>query len=116
MRRAITDGIAAMGRRREDGMPSYLSLVSWTEQGIRAVKESPQRLDAVKQGTEQAGGRLIFFYLLMGEYDLAALTEFPDDEAATRFLLSLGAQGNVRTHTMRAFTEEEYRRIISGLP
>lgn len=97
-------------------MASYLSLINWTDEGIRAVKESPQRLDAVKQAVEQAGGRLIFFYLLLGEYDLATLTEFPDDEAGATFLLALGSQGNVRTHTMKAFPEEEYRRIIAGLP
>lgn len=97
-------------------MPSYLSMINWTDQGVRAVKESPQRLDAVKQGVEQVGGRLIFFYLLLGEYDLATLTEFPDDESAARFLLTLGSQGNVRTHTMKAFTEDEYRSIIAGLP
>ena len=96
-------------------MPSYLALVNWTDQGVRAVKDSPERLDALKQGIEQAGGRLIFFYLIMGEYDLATVTEFPDDEAAARFALALGAQGNVRTHTMKAFTEEEYRQIIAGL-
>jgi len=80
------------------------------------VKESPARLDAVKQAIQAAGGRLIFPYLLMGEHDLAALTEFPNDEAATKFVLTLGSQGSVRTHTMKAFTEQEYRDLIAGLP
>lgn len=96
-------------------MPSYLSLINWTEQGVRTVKEGPDRLDAAKKAIEGAGGRLIFFYMLMGEYDLATLTEFPDDEAAARFLLTLGGWGNARTTTMKAFTEEEYRDIIAGL-
>src|SRR5579884_2594656 len=78
-------------------MPSYLSLVKWTDQGIRNVKDSPQRLDAVKQAAQAAGGRVIFFYMLMGDYDLATLIEAPDDETAARTLLSIGAQGNVRT-------------------
>ena len=97
-------------------MPSYLSLINWTDQGIRAVKDTPERLDAAKQAIEAAGGRLIYFYLTLGEYDFAFLTEFPDDETATRFLLQVGSLGNVRTTTLKAFTEEEYRQIIAGLP
>lgn len=97
-------------------MPSYLSLINWTDQGVRAIKDSAKRLDAAKEATRAAGGRMIFVYMTMGEYDLAVLTEFPDDQAATRFLLTLGALGNVRTKTLKAFTEEEYRAIISGLP
>ena len=97
-------------------MPSYLSLVNWTDQGIRDVKDSPQRLDAVKQGAEAAGGRVIFFYLTMGQYDMALLTELPNDEAAARLALMVGSQGNVRTTTLKAFTEDEYRNIIGSLP
>ena len=97
-------------------MPSYLSLVNWTDQGVRNVKQSQQRLEAVKQAVQAAGGRLIFFYMTMGEYDLATLFEAPDDETMARVLLSIASQGNVRTKTLRAFTEDEYRRIIGALP
>ncbi len=97
-------------------MPSYLSLINWTEQGVQHIKESPDRLDAAKAAIEEAGGRLIFFYMTMGEYDIATLIEAPDDETATRWLLGLGAQGSIRTQTMRAFTEDEYRNIVSSLP
>ena len=97
-------------------MPSYLSLINWTEQGIANVKDSPGRLDAAKQAIETAGGRMIFFYMTMGEYDLATLIEAPNDEAATSVLLALGSQGSVRSKTMRAFTEEEYRGIVGNLP
>ena len=97
-------------------MPSYLSLINWTEQGIKNVKESPQRLERAKQATEAAGGRMIFFYLTMGQYDLVSLTEFPNDEAAARFLLILGGQGNIRSTTLKAFTEDEFRHIIASLP
>ena len=97
-------------------MPSYLSLINWTEQGIGDVKESPARLDAAKQAVEAAGGRMVFFYMTMGEYDLAMLIEAPNDEAAAGVLLALGSQGSIRSTTMRAFTEEEYRTIIGNLP
>lgn len=97
-------------------MPSYLSLIHWTERDIGDVKASPQRLDAAKQLAQGEGGRLIFFYMLMEEYDLATLIEFPSEEAAARFALRLGQQGNVRTTTTRAFTEDEYKAIIASLP
>jgi uncharacterized protein with GYD domain len=96
-------------------MPSYLSLISWTDQGIHHVKDSAERLDAAKKVFEAGGGRLIFFYMLMGQYDLATLIEMPNDEAASKALLTLGASGNIRSTTMKAFTEDEYRTIISSL-
>ena len=97
-------------------MPSYLSLINWTEQGAANVKDSPERLDAAKQAIEAAGGRMIFFYMTMGEYDIAMLIEAPNDEAATSVLLALGARGSIRTKTMRAFTEDEFRSIVGNLP
>jgi uncharacterized protein with GYD domain len=97
-------------------MPSYLSLISWTDQGIKTVKDSPARLDAAKAAITAAGGRLIFFYSLMGEYDLAILTEFADDETATRVLLAQGAAGNIRTTTFKAFQESEFRALIASMP
>ncbi len=78
-------------------MPSYLILANWTDQGIRNVKDSPGRLGTFKQVIEAAGGRLIYFYLTMGEYDFAVVVEVPDDETAGRVLLHLGSLGNVRT-------------------
>ena len=96
-------------------MPSYLSLISWTDQGVRNVKDGAARLDAAKKVFEAGGGRLIFFYMLMGQYDLATLIEMPNDEAATKALLSLGAAGNIRSTTMKAFTEDEYRTIVGSL-
>ena len=97
-------------------MPSYLSLINWTEQGIANVKDSPERLDAAKQAIEAAGGRMIFFYMTMGEYDIASLIEVPNDEAAASVLLALGSHGSIRSKTMRVFTEEEYRGIVGNLP
>ena len=97
-------------------MPSYLTLGKWSEQGIRNVKGSPQRLDAVKEAAKAAGGRVVFFYMTMGEYDLVVLFELPNDEAAARMLLGVGMAGNVRSTTMKAFTEDETRKIIGSLP
>ena len=96
-------------------MPSYLSLINWTEQGVKAIKQSPERLDAVKQATQAAGGRMIFFYMTMGRYDLVTLYEVPNDDAAARVSLQLGMGGNVRTTTLRAFTEDEYRKLVGSV-
>jgi uncharacterized protein with GYD domain len=97
-------------------MATYLSLVRWTKEGITKVKESPARLDAAKKAIEASGGKLKQFYMLMGQYDIAIIVEAPDDAVIARFNLALGSKGTVRTETSRAFSEEEYRKIISQLP
>ena len=97
-------------------MPTYLVLVSWTDQGIRAVKESPRRLDASKKAIEAAGGKMLGFYLTMGRYDEVLIVESPSDEVAATLALSAGSEGNVRTETLKAFPETEYRNIIAKIP
>ncbi len=94
-------------------MPTYISLINWTDQGIRNVKESSQRLDAGKKAIEAAGGKMMGFYLTMGRYDLVSIAEFPNDETAATAVLSLGSGGNIRTETLKAFPEDEYRGIIA---
>ncbi len=97
-------------------MPTYIALMKWTDQGIRAIKESGQRFDAARQMIEQAGGTLRDFYMVMGEYDLLGIIEAPDDETYARIALSAASQGNLHTTTLKAFTQEEYRRIVDSLP
>ena len=97
-------------------MPTYITLMKWTDQGIRNVKESPQRLDAAKKGIEAAGGKMTGFYLTMGQYDMVAIAEFPSDEALAGFILSLGSRGGIRTETMKAYPEDQYRNIIAKIP
>ena len=97
-------------------MPTYLTLLRYTQQGIETMKESPTRLEAAKQSVRQLGGEIKAFYLVMGQYDAVVISEAPDDETATKFALATGARGFVRTETLRAYTEEEYRRIIAALP
>jgi uncharacterized protein with GYD domain len=97
-------------------MPTYISLLRYTEEGIKKIKESPTRLEAAKQSVRALGGELKAFYLVMGQYDAVVISEAPDDEAASRFALATGARGYVRTETMRAYTEDEYRRLIAALP
>jgi uncharacterized protein with GYD domain len=96
-------------------MPTYISLLRYTQQGIAAIKQGPTRLDKAKELYRKAGGELKAFYLTVGQYDAVAIAELPDDTALAKLALALGAQGNIRTETLRAFTEVEYRRIVSEL-
>jgi uncharacterized protein with GYD domain len=97
-------------------MPHYVSLLRYTHQGAAKIKESPARLDAAKKAAEAAQGKVHAWYLTMGEYDAVLISEFPNDDAAARFMLSTGSLGNVTTQTLKAFTEAEYRKIIASLP
>ena len=96
-------------------MPTYISLLNWTDQGIRNVKQAPERARQAEQLAQQLGGRIISVYLTMGQYDLVVVLEAPDDETVARAMLTLGAQGNVRTTTLKAFNREELERIIGSL-
>jgi uncharacterized protein with GYD domain len=97
-------------------MPTYITLLRYTQQGLEKIKDSPTRLEAAKQSVRAMGGEIKAFYLVMGQYDAVVIAEAPDDETATRFALATGARGYVRTETLRAYTEEEYRRILAALP
>jgi uncharacterized protein with GYD domain len=97
-------------------MVTYIILTNWTQKGIENVKESPNRLDAAKKAFQAAGGELKEFYLVMGKYDMVIVGEAPDDEAAAKLALTISSGGAVRTETLRAFTEDEYRKIIAALP
>jgi uncharacterized protein with GYD domain len=88
-------------------MPTYIVLAKYTDQGIRTVREGPQRREAARQRIERLGGRMLSVYTTQGRYDLVLTLEFPDEAAATAFLLETGEQGNLRTETLRALTPEE---------
>jgi uncharacterized protein with GYD domain len=97
-------------------MPTYISLVQYTAKGVEAIKESPKRLDVARKAFEEAGAKLKDFYLVMGEYDIVIVVDAPNDEVVAKISLMLASKGSVRTQTFRAFTEAEYRKIISSLP
>jgi uncharacterized protein with GYD domain len=97
-------------------MPTYVSLVRFTDQGIRNVKDARERIAAVEKLLDQVGARLTELYLTMGRYDYVGVMEAPDDETATKAALALGSLGNVRTETLRAYARAEIGKIISGLP
>ena len=97
-------------------MPTYIILLRYTQQGIGDIKESPKRLDAAKQAFRAMGAELKQWYLVMGQYDAVVIGEAPDDETVMKLALSIGARGAIRTETLRAFTEDEYRKLIAALP
>jgi len=97
-------------------MPTYISLIRYTQKGIEDIKESPARLDAAKQAFRAAGAELKQWYLVMGQYDAVVISEAPNDETVAKLALAIGSKGAVRTESFRAFTEDEYRKIIAALP
>lgn len=97
-------------------MPTFISLIRLTQQGIEDIRQSPARLDAARKIFKAMGGDLKQSYMVMGQYDLVVIGEAPDDETAAKLSLAIGSKGSIRTETMRAFTEEEYRKIIEALP
>lgn len=96
-------------------MPTYITLLRWTQKGVENIKEGPSRLDKVKEAIKTAGGEMKAFYLTMGAYDMVAISEAPDDTTYVKLILSAASQGTVVTETLRAFTEDEYRNIIASL-
>jgi uncharacterized protein with GYD domain len=96
-------------------MATYISLCSFTDQGIKTVKDSPKRAEAVKAAAKKYGAEMTQLYWTLGHYDLIAVIEASDDKSATAFSLAVGAQGNVRTQTLRAFSGNEIGEIVGKL-
>ena len=95
-------------------MGYYIILGSYTEQGIRNVKDSPKRDEEARRMIEKAGGKMQLYYT-MGEYDFVAIIEMPSDEDMAKFLLQAGRAGNVRTKTLKAWSESEIHKTMSQL-
>jgi uncharacterized protein with GYD domain len=106
-----------MQRQKGDKtVPKYVNLMKLTDQGIQNIRDLPQRLAASEKAMAAMGGKLLAFYLVMGEWDYVAISEGPSDEVALAFLLGLGAQGNVRTTTLKAFDMEAVAEILKQVP
>ena len=97
-------------------MPTYIGLFKLTDQGIKDIKNAPQRVEEAMIAYEKMGGKVLGFYTVMGEYDYVAIGEAPSDEVQVTFTLALGSQGFVRTTTLRAFTREKFAEMVKKLP
>jgi uncharacterized protein with GYD domain len=93
-------------------MPTYVTLMKWTEQGRQNIESLPDRAEQVSKRVEQAGGKLIGNFVTMGRYDQISVVEAPDDETAARLLLVIAGRGNAVTETLRGFTMEEVRELL----
>ena len=96
-------------------MPTFITLIHYTKQGVKTFTELSNRIEETKTAGEAVGAKLVGDYLTMGQYDAVAISEAPDDQTIAKLALAAGARGNVRTETMRAFTDEEARQIAADL-
>src|SRR6266511_3126559 len=114
--RSETSAPASIGpsdrRERSRSMPIYVSLINWTDQGIKNFRDTVHRAEDFRGLVQKNGGQVRQILWTLGEYDVLGVVDFPDDETATATLLQLGALGNVRTTTMRAFDAEQMTAII----
>ena len=97
-------------------MATYVSLMKLTDQGIKNVKDAPQRIKDGIKGVEAMGGKVTSFYLTMGDYDYVSIAAFPNDEIGLTYLMMLGSLGNIRTTTLKAFTTEQFTEMVGKLP
>jgi uncharacterized protein with GYD domain len=97
-------------------MVTYIILMNLTEKGIKNIKDAPARIEASAKALEAAGGKLLGFYLTLGQYDYVAIAEGPSDEVGMLQLLGIGAAGYVRTTTLKAFTVDEFAALLEKLP
>ena len=95
-------------------MSHYVSLLKYTQKGVENLKDSPNRVNATKKAIEAAGGKLKAVYWTLGQYDAIIIVEFPNDEAGLKVNLAGAMQGYVRGETLRAFTEEEFRKAVGS--
>src|SRR5262249_62762 len=101
---------------REDLMPTFMMSLNWTDQGIRAVKDSPKRSEDARELAKKVGVEIKHLYLTSGDSDLVIFVDAPSGDNVAKFALAVSSLGNVRTRTVRAWSADEYRKLISELP
>jgi uncharacterized protein with GYD domain len=94
-------------------MTTYVTLINWTDQGIRDFRDTTHRAEEFAKLVEASGGQVRELLWTVGEYDIVSVIDFPDEEAGVAALLQVSAAGNVRTRTMRAFSSGEMSGIIA---
>ena len=90
--------------------------LNWTDQGIRSIKDSPKRSQAARDLAKKVGVEIKHLYLTSGDSDLVIFVDAPSGDNVAKFALAVSSLGNVRTHTARAWSAEEYQKIVSELP
>ncbi len=96
-------------------MATYISLINFTDQGIRNIKETTKRVDAVKEFANKYGVNAKEFFWTVGNYDMVLIADAPDDKSFSAWALSIGSLGNVRMQTLTAFSKEDMNEIIAKM-
>jgi len=97
-------------------MPLFIVTINWTDQGIKAIKDAPKRAQASRDLAKSMGVEIKEVYLTSGESHLLAIVDAPSGDDVAKLAMALGAQGNIRTKTVRAWTESEFSKFVSELP
>ncbi len=97
-------------------MPNFICFLNWTDEGAKNVKDIPKRRDAAESVAASLGGEVVNAYVTSGQYDVVAILDMPDGEAMAKFALAVSSRGQARTTTVRAFSDEEIRKIVADLP
>jgi uncharacterized protein with GYD domain len=97
-------------------MPTFISMLSWTDQGVRSLKDTPKRIQAAREGAKKFGVELKQIFLTSGEFDILIIAEAPHYDNVAKYAMASGMQGNVRSRTVRGWTEAEMFKLISELP
>ncbi len=96
-------------------MASYIVLGNFTDQGIRAVKDTTKRAGALKEAAKKFGASVRSVYWTIGAYDVVTIIDAPDDESLAALLFSIGSQGNVRTQSLKAFESDQIERVLGKM-
>jgi len=104
------------GNHTEDPMPTFMCLLNWTDQGIRAIKDAPKRAKAAQDLAKKVGVEIKEVYLTSGESDLLVIIDTPNGDNAAKFALALSSKGSVRTRTARIWAQSEFQKLVSELP
>jgi uncharacterized protein with GYD domain len=97
-------------------MPTFVGMLSWTDQGARTVKDTPKRIQAARERAKKIGADIKHVFLTTGEFDILVIAEAKDGDDIAKMSMAAAAEGNVRTQTIRAWTEPEIAKLISQLP
>jgi uncharacterized protein with GYD domain len=113
---AKTSAHGHLNNIQEDLMPTFMLSLNWTDQGIRAVKDSPKRSEDARELAKKVGVEIKHLYLTSGDTDLVIFVDASSGDNVAKFALAISSLGNVRTRTVRAWSADEYRKLISELP
>jgi uncharacterized protein with GYD domain len=100
----------------ETAMPTFVGMLSWTDQGVRTLKDTPKRIQVARERAKKLGIEIKHVFLTTGEFDILVIADAKDGDSMAKMAMMAGAEGNVRTRTIRAWTEPEIAKLISELP